>query len=67
MGKGLLVSKRVMSIQLSKNNGLQGVALNALIYPIIPNKKKKTHQTTENLEKTKTANIRKPNYYSYFA
>jgi hypothetical protein len=41
MGKGLLVSKRVMSIQLSKNNGLQGVALNALIYPIIPNKKKK--------------------------
>jgi len=30
-----------MSIQLSKNNALQGVALNALIYPIIPSMKKK--------------------------
>ncbi len=41
MVKGLLVSKRVISIQFSKNNVLQGMALNALIYPIIPSKKKK--------------------------
>jgi hypothetical protein len=38
-GKGLLVSKRVMSIQLSKNYVLQGVVLNVLIYPIIARKK----------------------------
>jgi hypothetical protein len=40
MGKCLLVSKKVMSIQLSKNNALQGLALNVLIYLIIPSKKK---------------------------
>jgi hypothetical protein len=41
MGKGLLISKRVISIQLSKNNALQGTTSNALILPIIPSKKKK--------------------------
>jgi hypothetical protein len=44
MGKGLLISKRVISIQLSKNNVLQGVASHALIYPIIPSKKNKLIQ-----------------------
>jgi hypothetical protein len=39
MGKGLLISKRVIFIQLSKNNALQGIALNALILLIIPSKK----------------------------
>jgi hypothetical protein len=42
MGKGLLLSKRVMSIQLSRNNVVQGMALNALIYPIILSKKNKS-------------------------
>jgi hypothetical protein len=67
MGKGLIVSKRVMSIQLSKNNALQGMALNVLIYPIIPSKKTRTRQTTKTLKKPKIANTRKPNYYTYFA
>jgi len=40
MGKGLIIGKRVISIQLSKNNALQDTASNALTCLIIPNKKK---------------------------
>jgi hypothetical protein len=37
MGKGLLVSKKVVSIQFCRNNRLQGNTLNALICSIILN------------------------------
>jgi hypothetical protein len=39
MGKGLLVSKNVISIQFSRDNLLQGMTLNALIRLIIPSNK----------------------------
>ncbi len=39
MAKGLLISKRVISIQLSRNNALQGAISNALIHLTIFNKK----------------------------
>jgi len=42
MGKGLLISKRLFSIQLSKNNALQGMASNAFTCPIITSKKIKS-------------------------
>jgi hypothetical protein len=35
MGKGLLIGKRVISIQFTKNNTLQGAVLNALIHFIV--------------------------------
>jgi hypothetical protein len=49
MGKGLFISKKLISIQLSKINALQGTASNAFTCPIIPSKKK-NHQTTKNLK-----------------
>lgn len=36
MGKDLLVGRRVISIQFTKDNSLQGVVLNALMCLIIP-------------------------------
>jgi hypothetical protein len=65
MGKGLLISKRVISIQLSKNNVLQGVISNALIHPIILSKEKNLIKQYQTLETN--ANTRKTNYYTYIA
>jgi len=36
MGKGFLVGKRVISIQFSRDNTLQGTTTNPLIFLIIP-------------------------------
>jgi hypothetical protein len=65
MGKGLLISKRVISIQLFGNNALQGTASNALTCLIIPNKKKNSSNNKK--PKKISANTRKINYYTYLA
>jgi hypothetical protein len=44
----------VISIQLSKNNALQGAASNALILPIIPSKKKNSSKKKKPKTQEKT-------------
>jgi len=61
MGKGLFI-KKVISIQLSKNNALQGVVSNALILLIILSEKKNSSNNKRNLKETKTVKIEKPNF-----
>jgi hypothetical protein len=56
MGKGSFIGKKVLSIQFSKDNMLQGATLNALIYPIILSNKnnslnnKKTKRNEKNIK-----------------
>jgi hypothetical protein len=66
MDKGLFISKRVISIQLSKNNALQGVASNAFILPIIPSKKKKS-SNNKKPKRNQDCKHKKKKYYIYFA
>jgi len=61
MGKGLFI-KKVISIQLSKNNALQGVVSNAWILPIIARKKINSSNNKKNLKETKTVKIEKPKF-----
>jgi hypothetical protein len=64
MGKSLFIGKRVISIQLSRNNALQGTTSNALTCLIIPNKK---NSSNNKKPKKTSANTRKINYYIYLA
>jgi hypothetical protein len=66
MGKGLFISKRVISIQLSKNIALQRVPSNAFILPIIPSKKKNS-SNNKKPKRNQDCKHKKNNYYIYFA